>query len=211
MKKYHVEYANKFRQIIEDNSEFAVRMLSLCQNQEEAELILTNKILSPKDDFLDGRLPFPILEGALINRNTKFVAHDYSQELLREKLVHSDANGDILPWNSTKITGQLLYMLMTFLLLPVFVLIKIVWDVAQFFSNGTGKSEIATKKHRFRFLYSFFSFPLNRSFGYLYSYILHFGIVCHVLVSGHKNGPLKHSLLWIYSLTAIFALVKNFR
>ena len=65
-KKYHVEYANKFQQIIEDDSEFAVRMLSLCQNQEEAELILTNKILSPKDDFLDGRLPFPILEGALI-------------------------------------------------------------------------------------------------------------------------------------------------
>ena len=141
MKKYHVEYANKFRQIIEDNSEFAVRMLSLCQNQEEAELILTNKILSPKDDFLDGRLPFPILEGALINRNTKFVAHDYSQELLREKLVHSDANGDILPWNSTKITGQLLYMLMTFLLLPVFVLIKIVWDIAQIFSNETGNAQ----------------------------------------------------------------------
>ena len=196
-------------------------MLSLCQNQEEAELILTNKILSPKDDFLDGRLPFPILEGALINRNTKFVAHDYSQELLREKLVHSDANGDILPWNSTKITGQLLYMLMTFLLLPVFVLIKIVWDVAQSCLNRSGnsdlnrtsnrRSEIAPKKHRFRFLYSFFSFPLNRSFGYLYSYIVHFAIVVSVIDGGNKDGPIKHSLLWIFSFTSIFALIKNFR
>ena len=178
-------------------------------------------MLPPEVDFIDSRLPFPILEGALINRNTKFVAHDYSQETLREKLVHSDVNEDILPWNSTKMTGQYIYMLMALIFMPLFVIIKVVWDLAQVCRNRSRnhlrRSEIQSiqRRARFRFWYSFFSFPLNRSLGYLYSFILHFAVVIWWIL-GHdidddKSIKIPLSLLWILSIAAIIALAQNFR
>ena len=217
----HLEYANKFKQIIENNSEFAVRMLDLCRNQNEAELILINKMLPPEVDFINSRLPFPILEGALINRNTKFVAHDYSQETLREKMVHSDVNEDILPWNSTKMTGQYLYMLMALIFMPLFVIFKVVWDLAQVCRNRSRnhlrRSEIKSmqpRKKHLRFLFSFFTFPLNRSLGYLFSFILHFAIVI-IWIFGHDTDSkairIPLCFLWIISLAGIVALLKNVR
>ena len=207
-KRQHIEYANKFQQIIDKNSEFAVTMLDLCTDQNEAEKILLNKMLPPGDEFLDSRLPFPILEAALINKCKKFVAHDYSQETLREKLVHSDVNDDILPWNSTSQTFQYLYILMSLILMPIFVIFKVLWDIAQLCRKGSknNASQSEGRKPRLRFLYSFFSFPLNRSIGYLYSIILQFVFVL-LWITGLD---VMVWFVWIISLAGLIALLKKF-
>ena len=165
-------------------------------------------MLPPGDEFLDSRLPFPILEAALINKCKKFVAHDYSQETLREKLVHSDVNDDILPWNSTSQTFQYLYILMSLILMPIFVICKVLQDIAQLCRKGSknNASQSEGRKPRLRFLYSFFSFPLNRSIGYLYSIILQFVFVL-LWITGLD---VMVWFVWIISLAGLIALLKKF-
>ena len=42
--KSHVEYQNKYQEIIEENLNFSTQMLNLCKNQKEAKLILSSNL-----------------------------------------------------------------------------------------------------------------------------------------------------------------------
>ena len=42
--KSHVEYQNKYQEIIEEHLNFSTQMLNLCKNQKEAKLILSSNL-----------------------------------------------------------------------------------------------------------------------------------------------------------------------
>ena len=42
--KSHIEYKNKYQEIIEENLNFSTQMLNLCKNQKEAKLILSSNL-----------------------------------------------------------------------------------------------------------------------------------------------------------------------
>ena len=42
--KSHIEYKNKYQEIIEENQNFSTQMLNLCKNQKEAKLILSSNL-----------------------------------------------------------------------------------------------------------------------------------------------------------------------
>ena len=89
--KNHTDYTEKFEKIIKENNQFAVTMLDLCHSQEEAELVLSNTII-PDDLNQSGgeRNPFHLLKIGLMNNNFDFIAHDYTQQALRERMAQSD-------------------------------------------------------------------------------------------------------------------------
>ena len=94
--KNHTEYTEKFDKIIEENDKFAVTMLDLCRSQEEAELVLSNTII-PDDFQIEGEAnPFQLLKIGLTNKNYDFIAHDYTQQALRERMAQSD-DGQVSP------------------------------------------------------------------------------------------------------------------
>ena len=66
-------------------------LLDLCHSQEEAELVLSNTIIP--DVFNpsgEERNPFHLLKIGLMNNNFDFIAHDYTQQALRERMAQSD-------------------------------------------------------------------------------------------------------------------------
>ena len=66
-------------------------MLDLCRSQEEAELLLANTIIPTDFDHFGGeRNPFQLLKIGLMNSNFDFIAHDYTQQALRERMAQSD-------------------------------------------------------------------------------------------------------------------------
>ena len=82
------EFDNKFKDIIVENAEFSVKMLDLCRDQKEADMLLSNTIpIKEKDHQFRA---YPIIDEALDTENIKFVAHDFSQQILRDSLVTSD-------------------------------------------------------------------------------------------------------------------------
>ena len=87
----HTEYTEKFEKIIDENNKFSVTMLDLCRSQEEAELVLSNTII-PNDLNPSGEEtnPFQLLKIGLMNNNIDFIAHDYTQQALRERMAQSD-------------------------------------------------------------------------------------------------------------------------
>ena len=88
--KNHTEYTEKFDKIIEENNKFAVDMLDLCRSQEEAELVLSNTIIPDDFQFKGETNPFQLLKIGLMNSNYDFIAHDYTQQALRERMAQSD-------------------------------------------------------------------------------------------------------------------------
>ena len=87
----HTEYTEKFDKIIDENNKFSVTMLDLCRSQEEAELVLSNTII-PDDLNPSGEEanPFQLLKIGIMNNNIDFIAHDYTQQALRERMAQSD-------------------------------------------------------------------------------------------------------------------------
>ena len=81
------EFDNKFKEIINENAAFSVKMLDLCRDQKEADMLLSNTV--PIKAFHEFR-GYPIIDEALDTENIKFVAHDFSQQILRDSLVTSD-------------------------------------------------------------------------------------------------------------------------
>ena len=52
--KSHIEYKNKYQEIIEENLNFSTQMLNLCKNQKEAKLILSSNLkVRCFNDFVD--------------------------------------------------------------------------------------------------------------------------------------------------------------
>ena len=219
----HVEYASKFDEIAQRNSNFVVDMLDLCQNQCEAELLLSNRIL-PNKSYFDKRLPLPILECALTTKNYKFVAHDYSQETLREKMYQSDNEEDILPYSSTKMSGRILYVIVAMILMPIFVFFHIFYNVSLQFirqtsnvsdytsSNTTaGRCSTRTKppRSRFHIFFTFFSFPLNRCLGWGYSFAVM--MILTLLMLFFDDDINIRILILLFSITSIISLLKNIR
>ena len=218
----NVEYANKFEEIVKRNSKFVVDMLDLCQNQTEAELLLSNTIL-PAKTYFDKSLPLPILECALTTKNFKFVAHDYSQETLREKMHESDDGVDILPFGSTKISGKILYVLLSLILMPVFIFCHIFYNLSKLFirnrasaSDYTSSLTKTTRCRRrrpprswFHIFFTFFSFPLNRCLGYGYSFAVM--MVLTTLMFFMDDDCNVRILMLVFSVMSIVSLIKNCR
>ena len=65
-------------------------MLDLCRSQEEAELVLSNTIIPDEFQNEGETNPFQLLKIGLTNKNYDFIAHDYTQQALRERMAQSD-------------------------------------------------------------------------------------------------------------------------
>ena len=97
---YQTNYENKYKEIVEESSNFSVSMLSLCSNQKEAQSLLTAtkvkiKIQLSSDrmtvsfqfwDMANSNTCLPMLGKAIEAKNINFVSHDFSQQMLRELL-----------------------------------------------------------------------------------------------------------------------------
>eukprot|EP00092_Neocalanus_flemingeri_P006843 GFUD01007388.1.p1 GENE.GFUD01007388.1~~GFUD01007388.1.p1 ORF type:complete len:851 (-),score=173.68 GFUD01007388.1:141-2651(-) len=169
----HVEYANKFKSIVKENRKFAVDMLDLCKTTDEAALFLSTAF--KKETYFTEthieRMAHPRLEVAIVTRNIEFVAHDFCQQILRDKLMQSEETGELLPWNSTTFLDKGVYIISCIFLLPIFIVCKVVIDISMCCrptSDSVGEdpennenNEGVHRKNASRF-FTFFTFPQNR-------------------------------------------------
>ena len=169
----HVEYENKFKLIVKENEQFSVKMLDLCKTTQEAELFLATA-LRKKQFFAQMHLDimvYPRLEVAIMNRNIDFVAHDFCQQILREKLMQSQETGEVLPWNSSNWIDRGMYILGCGFMLPIFIACKLGRDIYSCFCSASntcgsdlensGDGDPVQRRLPSRVV-TFFTFPLNR-------------------------------------------------
>ena len=55
--------------------------------------------------------------------------------LYRQRLAQHDDTGEILPWNSTPAPGKLLYISLSFVMMPLIIFVKIFSDISSLFAR----------------------------------------------------------------------------
>jgi len=110
--KFHIEYKNKYQEIIEENRNFSTQMLSLCKNQKEAKLILSSNLKQ-------------ILRDVMVTSEAG---------LCEGKSVK-------ICWNSYRTLGKMIYFIACFFLLPV-LLIKTTFVLPFFPRGKEGNSPL---------------------------------------------------------------------
>ena len=190
-------------------------MLDLCRSQEEAELLLANTIIPTDFDHFGGeRNPFQLLKIGLMNNNIDFIAHDYTQQALRERMAQSDDGRVcvmlgivkkilffqvILLWNSTNVVGKVFYVAITCLLMPIYLFMRIFWDMSapfiyqpesrsaetSFASSFTKSTRFQrpTKKSVFTLFLTYFTFPINRCITSVYFNLIYSGLLIAATIS----------------------------
>eukprot|EP00092_Neocalanus_flemingeri_P103120 GFUD01131922.1.p1 GENE.GFUD01131922.1~~GFUD01131922.1.p1 ORF type:complete len:840 (+),score=155.46 GFUD01131922.1:47-2566(+) len=123
----NVEYRNKFKTVKRESKEFIVKMLDRCENCSEARLFLLQdyKIDHYFTDAMIDEMPYPRIEVAVADKHEEFVAHDYCQQILREKWLQSDVTGEIMQWHSSKMYEKVFYFIDCVLLYPLHILMYI--------------------------------------------------------------------------------------
>ena len=53
----------------------------------------------------------------------------------RQRLAQHDDTGEILPWNSTPAPGKLLYISLSFVMMPLIIFVKIFSDISSLFAR----------------------------------------------------------------------------
>merc|ERR1719295_814685 len=99
--------------------------MDLCKTSEEAAIILSHDF----DPKTNTNVMYPRLETAIRTNNTEFVAHDFCQQVLREKMMKSDLSGKTIPWNSAGMIDKSIYVTSCILLMPPLFLSKLLQDI----------------------------------------------------------------------------------
>ena len=213
----HIEYVNKFNSIVKENKEFSVEMLDLCKTTAEAELFIANdfkKLQYFTKAQLDSVL-YPRLEVAIQTRNKQFVAHDFCQQILREKLMLSQETGEVLPWNSSNWIEKFIYVIYCTVMLPVFIVCKFGRDISSCLCSSSdmssrelenmGDDNPSNRKSSWKVL-TFFSFPLNRYIAQSISSLVFLGLVTAMVLD--ENCSFRPYIL-VFTIAHLFTDMKR--
>ena len=75
--------------------------------------------------LLNAKIAYPRIEAAIRTNNVEFVAHDFCQQVLGEKLVKSDLTGEILYWNSANWWDKSIYIVFCLIMMPRIMIGKV--------------------------------------------------------------------------------------
>ena len=143
-------------------------------------------------------------------QNINFVAHDYCQQVLGQRLQRSD-NGDLtLPWNSANIGNRILFVLgFGFLLMPIFVLVRLCRDIfacctdskRQPDTNDSSAEPPAQTTSKYR-IFNHLDFPSNRFWAQTLSSIIYLCIIINFLF--YVDNLASRIALVVFSLSHLF-------
>ena len=124
-----------------------------------------------------------MLMKAIEAKNHNFVAHDFSQQMLRDMMVtvDSEEQGERqvrLAWSSNKTLGKILYILFAFLFLPLLIIVNFFMAILP---------PVSPKSSFGLLIFKFFSYPLNRFVAFAWTSFIY---ICLVLYEANDESCL---------------------
>ena len=146
-------------------------------------------------------------------QNIKFVAHDYCQQILGQRMQRSDEGDLTLPWDSTNIANRILFVLgFGILFTPLFILVRLGRDILICCTVSESQPDIndsvmlpqepaarTTSKYR---IFNHLDFPSNRFWAQTLSSIIYLFIIINFVF--YVDNLASRIALLVFSLSHFF-------